>query len=278
MGDSELAGEGAAEQARLAAERVAKLRQQLEQAERAERAWTAGAAGEVRVGQVLDELNSKGWLALHDVHWPGRPKANLDHILVGPGGVIVIDAKNWSGDVQVRNGILRQNGYSKDREVSAVADQGAAVGALLEPQHRRLVQAWLCLVNQPHADSVSAAGVRIQGLATIGRSVEAMPTVLDPATVQIIHSYLVGVLSGETSPALLTTKDWNAGPSDIGLASGPRAALDNWRSRHHAVAAQPVSRRNGRTRRKPAGCFPAFFYLALAIFVLGVLLNAWPHQ
>jgi hypothetical protein len=68
LGDSELAGEGASEQARLAGERVAKLRQQLEQAERAERAWAKGAAGEARVGQVLDELSSKGWLALHDVH------------------------------------------------------------------------------------------------------------------------------------------------------------------------------------------------------------------
>jgi hypothetical protein len=179
LGDSELAGEGASEQARLAGERVAKLRQQLEQAERAERAWAKGAAGEARVGQVLDELSSKGWLALHDVHWPGRPKANLDHILVGPGGIIVIDAKNWSGDVQVRNGVLRQNGYSRDREVTSVADQGAAVAALLDPQHRRLVQAWLCLVDQPDVDSVSGSGVRIQGLSTLGRSVEAMPGVLD---------------------------------------------------------------------------------------------------
>lgn len=272
-----MAGEGAAEQARLAAERIAKLRQQLEQAERAERAWSKGAAGEVRVGQVLDELRAKGWLALHDVHWPGRPKANLDHILVGPGGVIVIDAKSWSGDVRMRNGVLRQNGYSRDRAVSAVADQCAAVSALLEPQHRRLVQAWLCMVDQPDMNDRSASGVQIQGLATLGPSIEALPDVLDAATIHVIHNYLLGLLSGESSPPLLTTKDWNAGPADLGLVSGPAAALETRRSRKHATAARAMSRRNRRTRSKPTGCMAAVLYFALAIFVLGVLLNAWPH-
>ncbi|APX01267.1 nuclease-related domain-containing protein [Arthrobacter sp. QXT-31] len=269
-----MAGEGAAEQARLAAERVAKLRQQLEQAERRERAWAKGAEGEARVGQVLDELSSKGWLALHDVHWPGRPKANLDHILVGPGGIIVIDAKSWSGDVQLRNGVLRQNGYSREREISAVADQAAAVAALLEPQHRRLVQAWLCMVDQPDMDGQSATGVRIQGLATLGRAVEALPNELDPATVQVVHSYLLGLLSGKNSPPLLTTRVWNAGPADLGLGAGPAVALDTWRSRQNTVPAPAMSRRNMRTRSKPTGCLAVFLYLALALFVLGVLLNA----
>ena len=277
LGDSDLAGEGAAEQARLAAERVAKLRQQLEQAERVERAWAKGAEGEARVGQVLDELSSKGWLALHDVHWPGRQRANLDHILVGPGGIVVIDAKSWSGNVQVLNGVLRQNGYSRERVISAVADQGAAVAALLEPQHRRLVQAWLCMVDQPDMDEQSATGVRIQGLATLGRAVEALPDVLDPATVQVVHSYLLGLLSGKNSPPLLTTRDWNAGPADLGLGAGPAVALETWRSRQQAVPAPAMSRRSRRARNKPMGCLAVFLYLALAIFVLGVLLNAWSY-
>jgi hypothetical protein len=272
-----LAGEGAAEQARLAAARVAKLREQLEHAERTERAWAKGAEGEARVGQVLDGLHSKGWLALHDVHWPGRPKANLDHILVGPGGVIVIDAKSWSGNVQLRNGVLRQNGYSREREISAVADQSAAVAALLEPQHRRLVQAWLCMVDQPDMKEQSATGVRIQGLDTLGCAVEALPDVLDGSAVQAIYNHLLGLLSGITSPPLLTTKDWDTGPADLGVASGPAASVEKWRSRQHAVPTPDISRRNPRARSKSTGCTATLLYFALAIFVLGVLLNAWPH-
>ncbi|WP_407923750.1 nuclease-related domain-containing protein [Arthrobacter cheniae] len=34
----------------------------------------------------MRQLELQGWRMLHDVHWPGRPKANIDHIAVGPGG------------------------------------------------------------------------------------------------------------------------------------------------------------------------------------------------
>lgn len=270
-----MAGEGAAEQARLAAERVAKLRQQLEQAERVERAWAKGAEGEARVGEALDGLGSKGWLALHDVHWPGRPKANLDHLLIGPGGVVVIDAKSWSGNVQMRNGVLRQNGSPRDSAVSGVADQAAAVAALLEPQHRNLVHAWLCMVDQPEMDERSATGVRVQGLGTLIPALESLPEVLDRATVHVIHHYLLGLLSGATSPPLLTTKDWNAGPPDLGHAAGPAVVLETRRSRQHAGPAPSHRHRNARS--KPIGCFTMLLYPALTIFVLGVLLNTWAH-
>jgi nucleoside-diphosphate-sugar epimerase len=130
LGDNMAAGDRAAEQSRLAAERVRRLRRQLEQAERNARAWAMGSAGESLVEEEVQQLTSRGWLVLHDVHWPGRPKANLDHVLVGPGGVLVIDAKNWTGKVDLRDGVLRQNGYRRDREVAGVLQQSAALSAL----------------------------------------------------------------------------------------------------------------------------------------------------
>lgn len=128
---------GAAEQSRLAAERVAKLRRQLDQAERAEKAWAAGAEGEARVAQVLDELSAHGWHALHDVRWPGRPKANLDHVLVGPGGIIVMDAKKLDrrrADPRRRSPpkrILERTGSR--RRPSAMRGRGRAPGAATPP-------------------------------------------------------------------------------------------------------------------------------------------------
>ena len=209
------AGNGASDQARLANERVIRLRRQLEQAERDERAWTAGAAGERLVAEKLEELTARGWRVLHDVRWPGRPKANLDHVLVGPGGVIVIDAKNWTGNVEVRNGILRQNGYSRARETDAALQQGASVSALLEPQHRYLVQTWLCMAGQPELQATTTNGVKIQGLGSLTAAMEALPSVLTPDEVETIHSYLKGLLVGSGSPSLLTT-------ADVGRATSPR--------------------------------------------------------
>ena len=233
------AGDRAAEQSRLAAERVARLRRELEQAERHSQAWSAGAAGEATVAAKMSELAASGWLALHDVHWPGRPKANLDHILVGPGGIVVVDAKNWSGNVQVSDGRLRQNGYRRDREVLGASQQSAAVAALLEPQHRRFAQGWICLVAQPAVDETTDSGVRILGLDALCPAAAHLPPVLDATEVQVIHAHLNEQLTGPASPPLLTTAEF-AG------ADAPAAALQQWRTAapgrsQHGYAAAPIS-------------------------------------
>lgn len=285
------AGDGAAEQARLAAERVAKLRSQLDNAERAERAWAAGAEGEARVARVLDELQLQGWMALNDVRWPGRPKANLDHLLVGPGGVIVVDAKNWTGNVHLHNGLLKQNGYSREREVSGVVEQCAAVAALLEPQHRRLAQGWLCMVQQPTMRGIAASGARIEGLDNLRDAIGSLPAVLAPETVEAIHDYLKQMLAKDTSPALLTTKNLPDATPGSGDAAGPAAALEHWRRAQQIPIAPPVhppehpparrpSRSNSshrnrsrRNRGRPTGCLGVLLPLVLTVFFLGVFLN-----
>jgi hypothetical protein len=188
LGDDMAAGDGAAEQSRRATERVARLRRELEQAERNVQSWSVGAAGEAMVAAKMSELAASGWSALHDVHWPGRPKANLDHILIGPGGIVVVDAKNWSGNVQAGGGRLRQNGYRRDKEVLAASEQGAAVAALLEPQHRLFVHGWICLVAQPNIDEIAGSAVRILGLDKLCPAVAGLPPVLEGAEVQVIHA------------------------------------------------------------------------------------------
>jgi Nuclease-related domain len=223
------AGDRASEKARRAGEHVARLRQQLEQAERIERAWAAGAAGEALVAGKLDELARLGWLVLHDVHWPGRPKANLDHVLVGPGGVLVVDAKNWSGKVQVVNGILKQNGYSREKEVGSALQQSAALAAILEPQHRQLVQAWLCLIQQPELSALSSSGVQIHGLETISQAIAELPAVLDMADVHVIHAFLTEQLTAASSPTLLTT-------GNLDRTHAADAALERWRGTRGSTA------------------------------------------
>lgn len=273
------AGEGAAEQSRLAAERVARLRRQLDQAERAEKAWAAGAAGEAQVAQKLDELAAHGWHVLHDVRWPGRPKANLDHVLVGPGGIIVVDAKNWTGDVHIRGDTLRQNGSSREKEVVGVLQQCAAVAALLEPQHRRYVQAWLCMVGQPSLQGVSL-GARIQGLDIVTQAVLGLPAVLDPETVQVIHNYLYGLLSGSNSPQLLTTQHFLA--AETSSHSQPAPSPEKWRAAPRSNTASRGrsvdGRRRNKRRAKSKGCLAALLYAGCIIFLLGILVNIMPHS
>ena len=63
-------------------------------------AWKIGTEGELRVAEVL--ASASGIDVLHDRLVPGS-RANIDHIVVGPSGVFVIDAKQYKGAIEVRN-------------------------------------------------------------------------------------------------------------------------------------------------------------------------------
>lgn len=73
------------------------------------KAWAVGAVGEEKLGRRLDGLKSDGVHVLHDRLVRGT-KANIDHIVVCPSGVIVIDAKKYKGrpSLRVEGGFLRE--------------------------------------------------------------------------------------------------------------------------------------------------------------------------
>lgn len=77
-----------------------------------ERAWRVGAKGEERVGSRLEALVRKDerWRVLHSIE-VGSRGADMDHLVVGPGGVFTLNAKHhprakvWvGGDVLMVNG------------------------------------------------------------------------------------------------------------------------------------------------------------------------------
>ena len=93
-------------------------------------AWRRGAAGERRTARLLDPLERQGWAVLHDLAVPGS-RANLDHLVIGPGGVFVIDSKQYRGRLQFDpSGQLWHGRYPIAptlRAVSFEADQAAQV-------------------------------------------------------------------------------------------------------------------------------------------------------
>lgn len=102
-------------------------------------AWTTGAKGERAVAARLDRLVPGGVSVVHDRRIPGR-RANIDHIVVGPGGIFVIDTKVVNGKPMSRRvgpiwnrGSLRLFVGSRDqtRFVEGMARQVAAVGRAL---------------------------------------------------------------------------------------------------------------------------------------------------
>jgi len=58
--------------------------------------WVQGAEGEEVVGKILEGLRKEGWHVIHDVSF-GR--GNIDHIVVGPGGIFTLETKSRGGKV-----------------------------------------------------------------------------------------------------------------------------------------------------------------------------------
>ncbi|MET7387163.1 nuclease-related domain-containing protein [Streptomyces sp. NPDC005529] len=88
--------------------------------------WRKGAEGGRRVGAELDRLRRHGWHVLHSIPLPGD--VDLDHLLIGPGGVFSINTKNhpgkpvWVGDdaVKVDNGDPRPYARTSRSEAERV--------------------------------------------------------------------------------------------------------------------------------------------------------------
>ncbi|HEX5309171.1 MAG TPA: nuclease-related domain-containing protein [Solirubrobacteraceae bacterium] len=104
--------------------------------------WKQGGDGEVKVAKRLASLlKDSGVHLLHDRRAPGRVRANIDHIAVGPGGITVIDAKTLSGKVRVesagglfapRRRLLRVDGRNRTHLVYGVRAQAESVRVLLD--------------------------------------------------------------------------------------------------------------------------------------------------
>ncbi|MFE9255588.1 nuclease-related domain-containing protein [Streptomyces sp. NPDC006879] len=72
--------------------------------------WRKGLAGERAVGRELRRFTAQGWQVLHSIPLP--PRYDIDHLLIGPGGVFTINTKYvrgssvWVGDeaAKIRGG------------------------------------------------------------------------------------------------------------------------------------------------------------------------------
>jgi len=72
-----------------------------------------GAKGEEWVAHELSFLSSE-YTVFNGLHL-GTGKQNLDHVIVGPSGVFVVETKNWKGSVEFKNGRLFAGGREPSR-------------------------------------------------------------------------------------------------------------------------------------------------------------------
>jgi hypothetical protein len=146
------------------------------------RTWQRGAQGERHTARLLDRLTRDGFVAFHDLAVPGSP-ANVDHLVIGPTGLFVIDSKQWTGSVhQSADGLAWHNHYRLDRTLETVRWEAETMSRLLGTR----VAALLCV----HGARVQGGGVDAQGVAIVPahllRSALGYDRVLSDADVDLL--------------------------------------------------------------------------------------------
>ena len=105
-------------------------------------AWARGGQGEEAVGRSLTRAVGATGVVLHDRAIPGS-RANIDHLVIVPSGVWVVDTKRYRGRVQQRRGwfgaapMLFVHGHNRTNLVVGAVRQRQLVQKALEVPRAR---------------------------------------------------------------------------------------------------------------------------------------------
>lgn len=182
-----------------------------EAADAAAGAWAAGAQGERRVAAELSNLR-EAWTVLHDrLLRPGQSEANLDHVVIGPGGMFLVDAKNRAGRVMEWEGGLFQHvtrdGGRQSVSLAAELKKVHGMAAYMAVESGRPVTPVLCLAGAQESefgDPQMVQGVWVVPVSKLVEWLNARPYELDRETAgRVVTRAMTDFPSTTTDPALL---------------------------------------------------------------------------
>jgi hypothetical protein len=175
-----------------------------------------------RVARTLESLAGEGWVVLSGVHRPGGRSRPIDHLLIGPGGIVLVDSHLWTGRIEVVRGVVERNGTPCEAETAEVARVAGSVAALLLPQHRTSVHALITVAQHNLTHRVVDPGVHVVGITRLTDVLRGLPTRLHPAEVFLVHTRLGQILGGAQPPEQLTTAELGGVPCPAAPADGHR--------------------------------------------------------
>jgi hypothetical protein len=136
----------------------------------------------------------------------------LDHVVIGPAGVFVVDGLRWPGTITAHDGELRQDGESRHAVVRAAQQAGEDVRRDLPRLDPRLVQPVLCFVG-PTPGRARIGGVVVCTAETVVPELLSFPALLDPREVDGLAEQLRGhpvTTGGPTGAAAGRPPAWGA--------------------------------------------------------------------
>lgn len=154
------------------------------------RSFEAAAGSEKRLARTLIELEPLGYTLLADRRRPGSLRGDVDMVLVGPGGVILVDAKAWRSAAVVHGRVWRGE-EDATAEIERLADllhvtQGELAEVGLAPGEVRAVVAFTGL-DVPRTELF---GLTLLGDAAAVTEIAGLGTRLGPARVAEVRRAL----------------------------------------------------------------------------------------
>jgi hypothetical protein len=246
----------------LAADQAARYRLEAEQAEYAARTaremhrrYLRGSETEARLGYLLGPLQEQGFHILNDRLWPGSLDANVDFVIVGPTGVIIVDAKSW-GDVHLQpNRVFQGSTDVTDRfeNLSSLAERAqislAEIG--MAPGEIRVVAVFMgkCrlhgnaggvdLIGEDGAlEYILNRGARLRPIA-VDAALGVMQELFAPQPARPIADEMGSPGSPETHDET-DAGDQSTAPADAVAPAAPADAANAPEPFHAVDAAEPV--------------------------------------
>ncbi len=165
-----------------------------------------GARGEEQVARCLSFL-PKEIAIFHGLPSPGLPLLaqggrDLDHVVVGPTGIFLVETKNWLAQVTVRDGRILCDGNEPSRQP---IEQVKSAAARLTTRLRKStdlaldVQPVVCFLNSAlRGGTQGIAGVITCNAEELNRVImERTDPSLDAATLSTVRAMLLGWTEGE---------------------------------------------------------------------------------
>jgi len=149
-------------------------------------AWRRGAVGERRTARLLGPLERQGWVVLHDLAVPGSG-ANIDHLVIGPGGVFVIDSKQYRGRLQLDpSGRLWHGRYPLTPTLQAVSFEADRAAQILTDPDVVVVPIVAVHGAQVPWGKVVTNGVPVLAARRLPSMLRQLPAVLGPERVTAV--------------------------------------------------------------------------------------------
>lgn len=250
------------------ARQIATLQEAMAALRREQRNYRTGAAGErrtaERVQQVLVDLGASDWHLLADRRWPDTARANIDLILIGPPGVLLLDAKSWADPRIERGGLWRGQQDMREeidkglRAADAVAQSLADVG--LAPA---TVKSFIVLVGRRIA-ALDISGVTVVGELDLPRELVRMGARLDADQIETLVDAVDERCPPAAKPYAQKRRTVSIAPRTVASTRQPvpppalldvdviwataietamREPIESWMTWLHPVQAQLITRR-----------------------------------